>query len=250
MSAHTGNIEAIGEKIKLIALNAIVKVCHIGEEGATLGVLAEAVHQLSVETRQRTEKASEALRSITSASESLCAAVNADGKDSGCEMAFVDEALKNPVADPSDINQGIVSLLAQMNLDGCSLSGDIRKTIDEVHVHRRVDEVIGDVLSGLEEIMTSSRSKAPAEEQAARAERMEALVASYTMQGEREVHNYLFELKTNPAKKSHWEALSPMMAGGMETSRPTAGRTRPMKMTWGTTSSFFSRTSGKTNGER
>ena len=55
MSAHTGNIEAIGEKIKLIALNAIVKVCHIGEEGATLGVLAEAVHQLSVETRQRTE---------------------------------------------------------------------------------------------------------------------------------------------------------------------------------------------------
>ena len=56
MSEHTGNIESIGEKIKRLALNATVKACHIGEEGATLGVLAEAIHQLSVETRQRTEK--------------------------------------------------------------------------------------------------------------------------------------------------------------------------------------------------
>ena len=163
MSTHTGHIESIGEKIKLIALNAIVKVCHLGEEGATLGVLAEAIHQLSTETRRRTEMASEALHSITSASESLYAAVNEDENEQG-ELALVDEALRTQLQTLRDINQGIVSLLAQMNLDGCSLSDDIRKTIDEVHVHRRVDEVIGDVVSGLEEIMTSSRSKAPAEE--------------------------------------------------------------------------------------
>ena len=122
MSAHTGNIEAIGEKIKLIALNAIIKVCQIGDEGATLGVLAEAIHQLSVETRQRTENASEALRSITSASESLCAAVSADGKDKGGELAFVGEALSTQLRTLQNVNQGIVSLLTQMNLDGCSLS--------------------------------------------------------------------------------------------------------------------------------
>ena len=119
-------------------------------EGATLGVLAEAVHQLSVETRQRTEEASEALRSITSASESLCAAVNADGKDKAGELASVGEALRTQLQTLQNVNQGIVSLLTQMNLDGCSLSGDIRKTIDEVHVHRRVDQVIGNVVSGLE----------------------------------------------------------------------------------------------------
>jgi methyl-accepting chemotaxis protein len=214
MSAHTGNIEAIGEKIKLIALNAIIKVCHIGEEGVALGVLAEAVHQLSVETRQRTETASESLRFITSASESLCAAVNADGKDKGCELASVGETLRTQLQALQKVNQGIVSLLKQMNLDGCSLSGDIRKTIDEVHVHHRVDQVIGNVVSGLVEIVAYSRSKGPAEDQADRAQRMEALEATYTMQGEREVHHTVFELKTNPGPDG--DAVTPLMAAGME----------------------------------
>jgi len=212
MSAHTGNIEAIGEKIKLIALNAIVKVCHVGEEGATLGVLAEAVHQLSVETRERTKKASEALRSITSASESLCAAVNADGKDKAGELAYVGEALRSQLQTLQNVNQDIVSLLTQMNLDGCSLSDDIRKTIDEVHVHRRVDQVISNVVSGLDEIVAFSRSKGPADDQADRAERMEALEATYTMQGEREVHHSLFELKTNSPETPHGDAVNGLVA--------------------------------------
>ncbi|MGA3118150.1 MAG: methyl-accepting chemotaxis protein [Syntrophobacteraceae bacterium] len=220
MSAHTGNIEAIGEKIKMIALNAIIKVCHIGDEGATLGVLADAVHQLSVETRQRTEKASEALRSITSASESLCAAVNADGKDKAGELAFVGKELRTQLQTLQNVNQGIVSLLTQMNLEGCSLSGDIRKTIDEVHVHLRVDQVIGSVVSGLDEIVAFSRSKGPVGDQADRAERMEALEATYTMQGEREVHHSLFELKTNPAEKPHGDIVNPLTAIGAKNEKP------------------------------
>ncbi len=216
MLAHNGNIEAIGEKIKLIALNATVKTCHIGDEGATLGVLAGAIHQLSVETRQRTEDASEALRCITSASESLCAAVNADGTDKGGELAFVSEALRAQLQTLQDVNQGVVSLLTRINLDGHSLSEDIRKTIDEVHVHQRVDQVISNVAAGLEEIAAFSRSKGPAEGRTDRAERMGALEATYTMQGEREVHHSLFELKTNTAEKPHGDAVNPLTAAGME----------------------------------
>jgi methyl-accepting chemotaxis protein len=214
--AHTGSIEAIGEKIKLIALNATVKACRIGDEGATLGVLAGAIHQLSVETRQRTENASEALRSITSASESLCAGVNADETDKGGELAFVGEALRTQLQTLQDVNQRIVSLLTRTNLDGCSLSEDIRKTIDEVHVHRRVELVISNVAAGLEKIAAFSRSKGPADGLTDRAERMGALEATYTMQGEREVHHSLFELKTNPAEKPHGDAVNPLMAAGME----------------------------------
>jgi methyl-accepting chemotaxis protein len=216
MLAHTGSIEAIGEKIKLIALNATVKACRIGDEGATLGVLAGAIHQLSVETRQRTENASEALRSITSASESLCAGVNADETDKGGELAFVGEALRTQLQTLQDVNQRIVSLLTRTNLDGCSLSEDIRKTIDEVHVHRRVELVISNVAAGLEKIAAFSRSKGPADGLTDRAERMGALEATYTMQGEREVHHSLFELKTNPAEKPHGDAVNPLMAAGME----------------------------------
>jgi hypothetical protein len=103
-----------------------------------------------------------------------------------------------------------------MNLDGCSLSGDIRKTIDEVHVHRRVDQVIGNVVSGLGEIVSYAQSKGPAEDQADRAQRMEALEATYTMEGEREVHHSLLELKTNPVEKPNGDAVNPLIAGGTE----------------------------------
>ena len=72
----------------------------------------------------------------------------------------------------------------------------------------RVDQVIGNVVSGLGEIVAYSRSKGPAEDQADRAERMEALEATYTMQGEREVHHSLFELKTNPAEKPNGDAVN------------------------------------------
>ena len=214
MSGHTGNIEAIGEKIKLIALNATVKACRIGDEGATLGVLAEAIHQLSVETRQRTENAIYALRSITSASESLCAAVNAGGTDKGGELAFVGEALRTQLQTLQNVNQDIVSLLTRMNLDGCGLSEDIRKTIDEVNVHRRVDLVISNVVAGLEEIAAFARSKGPADDRTGRAERMKTLTAAYTMQGEREVHHGVVERKTKHAEMPHRDTVNPLTAGG------------------------------------
>ncbi len=222
ISAHTGNIEAIGEKIKVIALNATVKACQMGDEGSTLGVLAEAIHQLSVETRKRTENASEALHSIDSASESLYAA-NADGTDKGDELAFVGEALRTQLQTLRNVNQSIVSLLTRMNLDGCSLSEDIRKIIDEVGVHRRVDQVISKVVSGLEEIVASSRSKGPRDDRADRAARMKALKAIYTMQGEREVHHSVLERKTNPAEKPHEDTVNPLMAGGMENGKTDSG---------------------------
>ena len=214
MSAHAGNMEAIGEKIKMIALNATVKACRIGDEGATLAVLAEAIHQLSVETRRRTENASEALHSITLASQSLCSAVNADGTDKGGELASVGGELRTQLQILQNVNQGIVSLLTHMNLDGCSLCEDIRKTVGEVGVHRRVDRVIGNVVSDLEEIVDFLRSKGAAEGRADSAERMQILEAAYTMQGEREVHR-----QTKP----HGVTVNPLTAIGEENEKPDGG---------------------------
>ena len=129
--------------------------------------------------------------------------------DKGGELAIVGEALRTQLQTLQNVNRSIVSLLTRMNLDGRSLSGDIRKTIDEVQVHRRVDQVIGNVVSVLVEIVAFSRSKGPAEDQADRTERMEALEATYTMQGEREIHHSLFELKTNSAEKPQRKQSTP-----------------------------------------
>ncbi len=220
MSAHAGGIESIGEKIKLIALNAIVQACRIGDEGATLAVLAKAIHQLSTETRQRTENVSEALRSITSASESVCAAVDADGTDKGGELAYVAETLGARLQTLHNVDQDIASLLTRMNLESRSLFEDVCKTIDGVDVHRRVGQVIGSVVSALEDVVAFSRSRVRAESSTDEVEDMSALAASYTMQGERDVHLRQLELKTRPEEKLHGEAAE-------DNSGPKGGDTCP-----------------------
>ncbi|MGO8944156.1 MAG: hypothetical protein ACLQJ7_10850, partial [Syntrophobacteraceae bacterium] len=160
--------------------------------------------------------ASHALRSITSASESLCADANASGTEKSGEMEFIGEALRTQLKTLHDVNQGIAFLLTRMNMEGLSLSEDIRKTIDEVHVHRRVDLVISNVAAGLEEIAASSQSKWSAEDRTDRAESMNTLRAAYTMQGEREVHHYVVERKTKHAEMPHRDTLNPLTAGAME----------------------------------
>lgn len=194
ISAQAGSIESIGEKIKLISLNAIVKACHIGSEGASLAVLAESIHHLSVETRRLTQKAGEALSSTISASDSLRAAV--DDTDGKGRPANISEALRTQIETLENLNQDIYSSLTRMNLDGCALSEDIRKSVGEVSVHRRIRGGIGDIVARLEGIVAFSRSNAPTESPEYTQERMRALKAGYTMESERNVHDTILNVNT------------------------------------------------------
>ena len=188
MSAYTGDIERIGAKIKVIALNAILKASHIGEEGASLGLLAETIHRLSAETYQQTETISEALRSISSTSASLCTGIGADGEGNRAEVTRVDATLMSLLHTLKNVNQDIVTLLTRMNEEGRALSDQILRTIEGVSVHDRVNEVISRVVSQLGEAVALSGLQSVTESQADKEERIRALATSYTMQGEREVH--------------------------------------------------------------
>lgn len=191
MSTHTGAIEAIGEKIKLIALNAIVKASHIGDEGATLSVLAEAIRRLSAETRQQTETVTEALRSMTSESESLTSVVAADAGDWADEAMPIEKELTSLLSNLFDVEQNIVALLNRTNDEGAALSREILSALQRIDVHHRVDEAISGVVSDLREIVASSRALNPKDGQPEAAGYMQTLEASYTMREERDVHRSL-----------------------------------------------------------
>ncbi len=191
MSAYASAIEGIGSRIKLIALNAIVKASHIGDEGKTLSVLAESIHQLSGETCDRTEAVGGALRSMTAESEALCAQTDPGEAGHGEQSTRVHEALKSLFASLEKTSQGIVTLLERMNDEGSTLSEDILKTVGAVEVHHRIDAALSGVASRLEEIALSSGSLTlnPLEDKRKTVERIQALEASYTMHEERAVHS-------------------------------------------------------------
>ncbi|MHC1744221.1 MAG: hypothetical protein AB9873_14465 [Syntrophobacteraceae bacterium] len=188
MSGYTTDIESIGAKIKLIALNAIVKAAHIGDSGVSLGVLAEGIHELSVETGRQTERVTESLASIIAASQSLRVGGSEDRDGRVGLMTHLEAALKTLPDTLREVNGELLGLLSRMDEDGRELSAEILRVIDDISVHKRVDAVICGAVSRLEEIVALSTSRRGDEDEAARAKRMKALEASYTMEEEREIH--------------------------------------------------------------
>ncbi len=211
ISTQAGSIEAIGAKIKLISLNAIVKACHIGEEGASLAVLAESTHQISVETCTLTTKASEALRSTISVADSLRAAVSVDESSRGFSPARVCEMLGSRFQTLESANRDIFSTFEGINTEGGSLCEDIRKVVGGVSVHQQVKEGLDRIVATLEGIAAFSRSQTPRTPGAETRERLEALKAGYTMQTERNVHDALWKDST-PEEGERKETADPVEA--------------------------------------
>lgn len=188
MSAFAGEIEGVGNKIKRIALNAIVKASHMGDEGRTLSVLAEAIHQLSAQTCTQTEAVGNTLRTMAAEAESL-RAVDSEREDTvEDQAASMLEVLQSLFGSIENISHHILTLLAQMKDEGNALSRDIQEAVEHIGVHHRVDATIKDVISQLEEIVSASRSQGFSDVGDGAGKQIEALEASYTMQEERAVH--------------------------------------------------------------
>jgi methyl-accepting chemotaxis protein len=221
MSIYTDDIEGIGAKIRRIALNAIVKASQLGDAGATLDVLAEAVHSLSIEACRRTETAGEALRSIVSASESLHTGIRNDGEDRGdAGVTRMGETLKTLLGGLKDVNRNMVSLLDRMNEGAHLLSEGTRKTIAEVNVHHRVDDVVERALDQLDEIVSDCRRHDPIAGRSDPAELTKGLETFYSMQGERQVHQSAVSATGAVVRKPGSNPCVPSNVSGMKGEKP------------------------------
>ena len=198
MSAFAKDIEGIGTRIKLIALNAIVKASHIGEEGAALSVLAESTHQLSVETCLLTHEVCEDLRSIIGSADLLSAGVSTESGARNEEIARMKDELDGLLESFREVNGSIVSLLSRMDEEGRKLSSDIGRAVLEIKVHEKVDGVITAVVSELQQMIESQAAlkseKGPAHVDGTLLE----IESSYTMRGERAIHQSVIELGMMP----------------------------------------------------
>ncbi len=186
MSSFASEIESIGTSIKLIALNAIIKACHIGESGAALGVLAEEIHELSVDTCRHTERVTSALASITSAACSLSSDSGGNAESNAERIEGVVKDLEAMKLSLRSTTQEVALLLDRMNTQGYSLSGDIEVTAVSIDAHRRFSAILGDAILSMGKIAETVGSRLP--EGFERSEYLMTLAASYTMQKEREVH--------------------------------------------------------------
>ena len=188
MSAFIAEIEKIGIEIRMIALNASIRAAHVGEHGAALGVLADAIQELSVETTHHADAISAGLKMVIASAEELTNRVRRTrgANDGGREHLEGDIAqLIEPL---HRIDQSTVALLTRMSEQGRTLSDDIAKISGGIEVHQQFDREIRQLNADLGGVVAHMRVLLPADGQAEKTTDWKRLEDRYTMNREREVH--------------------------------------------------------------
>jgi methyl-accepting chemotaxis protein len=190
IAGFVGDIEKIGEEIKLIALNAQIKSAYTGDEGAALGVLAEAIQRLSIDAIDHTTAVSGTLQAIIAVTERLNDGVCFETSHLESEVSSMVATLTSLLDVLRTVNDTLHCSLSSMDDAVTLLSSDIDQVTAGITVHRKVSQVLEEAVLGLGGIMAEARRLAPASAQGAN---LDELARRYTMHSERKIHESLLE---------------------------------------------------------
>ncbi len=183
------DIEAVGSEIDLIALNAQIKAAHTGEQGAALGVLAEAIKRLSLDAVTQTEAVSSTLKSINDITAVMAdrefIAENVESNLVG-QMEMEAAQIINSL---SSINQTLLQQLSGLAATAESLAEDIHGTTNFVHIHEDIRNQTEQSAVTLEQIYNDARAKVPASSEFRN--NLKHMEQRYTMESERMIHEML-----------------------------------------------------------
>jgi methyl-accepting chemotaxis protein len=199
MSSFVNEIEKIGIDMKMVALNAIIHAAHIGDEGLPLGVLAESVHHLSVETTDQINTIADHLKTVITTSDQLAKNVQSDAERKWKGGDYLAGFIRGMIEPLQQLDEDMAALLARIDESGKTFQDDIEQTIQKITVHDRVGQGIETVNSGLESLVGHITQAVPAVLEYEPSQELKELTQRYTMDREREIHQSLL-LSASPAR--------------------------------------------------
>jgi len=190
IATFVGDIETIGEEIKLIALNAQIQSAYTGTEGASLGVLAEAIQRLSIDAIAHTGAVSGPLQAIIAVTQRLNEGVSEETSGLESEVHGMVVQLSTLLDVLRQVNESLRRSLIRMDDQITRLSADIEQVTAGITVHHRFSQVLQGAVDALAGIIREARRLAP---DSAPGASLEELASRYTMQSERRIHRSLYE---------------------------------------------------------
>lgn len=187
LTSSIQQIEEIGTEIELIALNARVRAAHTGANGASLGVLAEAIQKLSVDAKKQTESSTGLLTAIGSISNMLKMELDKFSEDnSSAQVNNTHELIKELLSNISSKGVVLTGRIESLTRMVQQLEREITHTASGIHVHEHLQEHINDALAILARINQAISSVATFVSD--RHRNTGHLSTKYTMHSERLVH--------------------------------------------------------------
>jgi hypothetical protein len=200
LARYIHEIEDVGSEIEMVAINARIKAARTGINGSSLDVLAEAIQNLSLESKNYTGSITSVLIVINDVSKKFKLFIDPDGLISNKEnVDAVKLKIKSIIDSFTEIGVDAGNIISVLQQKVSGLKIDIGNTIDGIIIHKQVETTINQVLkiiSGICEHLknsgniTSNKSGNTSE-----------LLKKYTMHSERKIHQDF--IKNNPVKNEN-----------------------------------------------
>ena len=189
MASFIRDIQKVGIAMRITALNACIHAAHIGDSGLALGVLADSIHDLSVNTEGSIDIISTNLASIGVEAESLARQGGRyDQERLERENTSLLDQVKSLMKPLRQMDEELSDLLQRFDSDGTALQQEIEEMAAYLRVHDEMDRGIGAVVTSLQEVTGEMRAALPAGSDLTKAAVLGDMAARYTMDQEREIH--------------------------------------------------------------
>lgn len=192
ITAFVDEIEDIGLEIELIALNASVRAAHTDKGGQSLGVLADAIRNLSENTHSNTTFISDSLKKIGSMARGLGATSGyaEDGKIPEVEKMV--EEMHLLLGSLENTNGKVVSLFTRLGANANTLTEGVEQTVGGITSLEKADSTLRTIIAKLKEIASQAKELLPESTSQEQEDYLKQMEKLYTMERERDIHRNLY----------------------------------------------------------
>ncbi len=191
MGVFVENIEEVGVSIERIGLNASVQAAHIGDNGRAMGVLAESIHSLSIESKVQTREITNSLNKIISESEHFQSQAREANELASKESALISD-FERLIKSLQQTHNNIQSHLSYIQETSRNLIDKLQKIVEDKELENEVLDRFEEAKKEIREIKDMMTQYLP-EQGVKPSERLRSILEKYTMESERQVHMKLFE---------------------------------------------------------
>lgn len=189
LSQNVLQIEDIGEEIELIALNARVKAARVGNNGAALGVISEAIQKLSVDSRDHIKSISQVLTNVNNNADKL--KENTNDENTSERRKYANQVLldiKSIFDEISEIDNNIKMSMNDIESNINSLMKEINSRLISFNGHKLFDDITTNINTFIQQILSEVKPFA-IDHNLYQSKILKKHQEKYTMHYERNIHD-------------------------------------------------------------